>query len=91
MGTKTKIYVIQSVAQQIRQEMTSICSLRQPSLLRHLHDAVNNFNWQAIITEFSQKLPTIMFLLKKYCQNWMISLFHLLFHYLSRNDANTCL
>ena len=64
-GNKTKAYIVHSVAYQIRQEMANICSIRHPSLLRDSHSAVKKFNWQAILSEFSLKLPTLILLLRK--------------------------
>ena len=64
-GNKTKAYIVHSVAYLIRQEMANICSIRHPSLLRDSHSAVKKFNWQAILSEFSLKLPTLILLLRK--------------------------
>ena len=61
---KTKCYVVGSIAQQIRQEMSDICSLQNPSLLRSSYADIKRFSWKAISSEFSTRVPTLMFLLK---------------------------
>ena len=65
LGNKTKFYIVNSIACQIRREMVNICSLNQPSLLRGSNNCIKKFNWQAILSEFSLKLPTLLLLLKK--------------------------
>ena len=61
---QTKSHIVVSVAQQIRQEMSGICSSQNPSLLRSSYAGVKNFSWKAISSEFSARVPTLMFLLK---------------------------
>ena len=61
---QTKSHIVVSVAQQIRQEMSGICSSQNPSLLRSSYAGVKNFSWKAISSEFSTRVPTLMFLLK---------------------------
>ena len=36
-----------------------------PSLLRDSNNCIKKFNWQAILSEFPLKLPTLLLLLKK--------------------------
>ena len=59
------ILAINSLTQQIRDEMPGLCSLLRPSILRDSQGAVKNFNWQALVSEFSSRIPTLVLVLKK--------------------------
>ena len=60
---QTKRHVVGSIALQIRHEMSDICSLQNPSLLRNSYADIKNFSWKALSSEFSKRVPTLMFLL----------------------------
>lgn len=60
----TKCHVLSSIAQQIRHEMSDICSLQNSSLLRNSYAGIKNFSWKALSSEFYARVPTMMSLLK---------------------------
>ena len=61
---ETKPYTLTSIALQVRKEMSNLCSITHNSLLRDSHNAIKQFTWQSILSEFTNKLPTLLALLK---------------------------
>ena len=58
-------HVLNKVTQQIRTEMSDICSDRHKSMLKKSDEAIKAFSWQELIAEFKQWVPTLFKLLKK--------------------------
>ena len=52
------------MAKFIRAEMKNICSIAHNSILRGHHDQIKSFNWDSILTEFEQNIPTLLLLLR---------------------------
>ena len=59
-----KPHMIAQVAKFIQEEMKRICSLEHNSILRSQHDQIKSFNWESILTEFEQNVPTLILLLR---------------------------
>ena len=45
-------------------ELTDICSIKVPSILRDSNEAVKQFSWETIYLEFEAKIPTLVALVK---------------------------
>ena len=45
--------------------MSNICSSLRPSILRDSQAAVKDFNWEMLILEFADRIPTLVLFLKK--------------------------
>ena len=61
---EAKPHMIAQVAKFIRAEMKSICSLAHNSILRGQHDQIKLFNWESVLVEFEQNVPTLILLLR---------------------------
>ena len=61
---EAKPHIIAQVAKFIRVEMKNICSVAHNSILRGQHDQIKLFNWESILTEFEQNVPTLILLLR---------------------------
>jgi len=57
-------HVVESLTQQVRHEMTTICSEQHNSILRDSHEGVKRFSWESIWLEFQANVPTLYKLLK---------------------------
>ena len=60
----TSKYVLPLVAKQIRKEFNNICSSSFKSVLKKDNKALKTFRWESLLTEFKQKVPSLLGLLK---------------------------
>lgn len=51
-------HVVESITQQVRHEMTTICSEQHNSFLRDSHEGVKRFSWESIWLEFQAYVCT---------------------------------
>lgn len=61
---EAKPHMIAQVAKFIRAEMKNICSFAHNSILRGQHDQIKSFNWDSILAELEQNMPTFILLLR---------------------------
>ena len=60
----TSKHVLPLVAKQIRKEFNSICSSSFRSVLKKDNKTLKTFRWEPLLTEFKQKVPSLLGLLK---------------------------
>ena len=62
---KTKGYIFGTITQNIRKEISYICSIRHKSILRDNNRAITRFTWEAIWLELSINVPTLVCFFKQ--------------------------
>ena len=61
----TSGHIISQVALKIKSEMKELSSVAHSSILRNSDDAIKNFDWEIVLDELLNKLPTLMSLIMK--------------------------
>ena len=57
--------MLMSLGRKIRAERRKLCSLDHNSVLRNTSEAVKNFNWEMVLEELQNNVPTIVKFLKR--------------------------